>query len=224
MRIEPFTRDYSEKRADTINDLHKEIKSTREKMEAEARTFIEAAKKFSLEWIQREMNSNISQLKSEACSENVETGKEVLSKLPCLEDLPFRIKDIVEEHLNRDDYWVHRSELLHADISRDYIEFKKEKIRRDLTSSVRMILGCAAEIFSDAKNKNTEDKVWVRERGKRKYICILRFSDEMTASLNRYFSMLEELFVLEYEMNKELKKKGENGEKGRREWEKQKQN
>jgi len=87
-----------------------------------------------------------------------------------------------------------------------------------------MILGCAAEIFSDAKNKNTEDKVWVRERGKRKYICILRFSDEMTASLNRYFSMLEELFVLEYEMNKELKKKGENGEKGRREWEKQKQN
>lgn len=175
-------------------------------MERETRTFIEATKNFSLEWVQREMNSNISKLKSEDYSENVEIGKDMLSKLSRLEDLPFSIQDIVEEHLNRDDYWTHRNRLLHADISRDYIEFKKEKTRKDLTSSIRMILGCAAEIFADVKDKNPEDKVWVRERGKRKYICILRFSDEMTASLDRYFSMLEELFVLEYEMNKELKK------------------
>ncbi len=203
MGIEPYNRDCHEKRADRVSSLCKEIKSNREKMEKETRTFIEAAKNFSLEWVQREMNSNISQLKNEDHSENVEISKDRVNKLSRLEDLPFRIQDIVEEHLNRDDYWIHRNGFLHADISRDYIEFKKEKTRKDLTSSIRMILGCAAEIFADVKDKNPEDKVWVRERGKRKYICILRFSDEMTASLDRYFSMLEELFVLEYEMNKE---------------------
>ena len=206
MGIESYTRDCPENRAKRVNSLCKEIKSTREKMERETRTFIEATKNFSLEWVQREMNSNISKLKSEDYSENVEIGKDRLSKLSRLEGLPFRIQDIVEEHLNRDDYWIHRNGLLHADISRDYIEFKKEKTRKDLTSSIRMILGCAAEIFADVKDKNPEDKMWVRERGKRKYICILRFSDEMTASLDRYFSMLEELFVLEYEMDRELKK------------------
>jgi hypothetical protein len=212
MGIEPYTPENLEKRADRINDLHKEIKSTREKMEAEARTFTEATKKFSLEWIQREMNSNISQSRSEACSGNVEVDKDRLSKLSRLEDLPLRIQDIVEEHLNRDDYWIHRREPFHADISRDYIEFKKEKTRRDLTSSIRMILGCAAEIFADVKDEKPEDKVWVKERGKRKYICILRFSDEMTASLDRYFSMLEEIFVLEYEINEKIKTEAENGE------------
>ena len=119
-------------------------------------------------------------------------------------------------HLNRDDYWVHRKELPHADISRDYLEFKKEKIRKDLTSNIRMILGCAAEIFADFKdesNNSRENKVWVKERGKRKYICILRFSDEMTASLERYFAMLEDLFALEYEIREIEKKENKEIEK-----------
>lgn len=213
MGTEPCTPGNSDKREDIINSLQKEIKSTREKMEEETRTFIEATKKFSFEWIQREMDSNISQSKSEACSENVGIGKDSrMSELPHLEDLPFRIQEIVEEHLNRDDYWVHRSGLLHTDISRDYIEFKKEKTRKDLTLSIRMILGCAAEVFADVKDENPENKVWVKERGRRKYICILRFSDEMVASLDRYFSILEKLFVLEYEINKETEKKLENRE------------
>ncbi len=45
-------------------------------MEKETRTFIEATKNFSLEWIQREMSSNMSQLRSEDYSENVEIGKD----------------------------------------------------------------------------------------------------------------------------------------------------
>lgn len=212
MGIGPCTPDYSGKRDDTINSLHKEIKSTREKMEAEAHTFIETAKKFSLEWVQREMESNISQLKREVLSGDVEIDNHRPSKLLHLEDLSFRIQDIVEEHLNRDDYWVHRNELLYADISRDYIEFKKEKTRKDLTSSIRMILGCAAEIFADVKDEKTEDKIWVKERGKRKYICILRFSDEMSCSLDRYFSMMEELFILEYKISEKIKKEIENEE------------
>lgn len=222
MGIEPYTPDNSEKRADKINCLYEKRERIREKMEAEARTFIEATKKFSFEWIQREMNSNqretnsnISQSRNEACTGNVEIDRDRSSKLPRPENLPYHIQDIVEEHLNRDDHWVHRSGcgLRHADISRDYMEFKKEKARRDLTSGIRMILGCAAEIFADVKDGNPEDKVWVRERGRRKYICILRFSDEMTASLDRYFSMLEELFVLEYEINKRVEKEEEKGKK-----------
>lgn len=211
MGIEPYTLKNLEKKADRINDLNEEKKSIREKMEAEAHTFIEATKKISIEWIQREMNSNMPQINSEICPENIEGGKDIVRKLLHLEDLPSRIQDSVQEHLNLDNYWIHRNELLHADISRDYIEFKKEKIRKDLTSSIRMVLGCAAEIFADVKDEKTEDKVWVRERGRRKYICILRFSDEMTASLDRYFSMLEKLFVFEYEIER-IKKEAEGRE------------
>jgi hypothetical protein len=206
MGIVPDTQDCSGNRANRDSGLFKEIENTREKMEKETRNFIEATKNFSLEWIQREMNSNLSQLKREVCPDNVEIGKENVSELLRPENLPFRIQDIVEEHLNRDDYWIHRNGLLNTDISSDYIEFKKEKTRKDLTSSIRMILGCAAEIFAGLKDQDLEDKVWVRERGRRKYICIFRFSDEMTASLNRYFTMLEELIILEYEMNKEIEK------------------
>ena len=206
MGIEPFTSDRSGEGADRVSTLCKEIKTTREKMEKEALTFIEATKNFSLEWIQREMNPNISQMKRGACPENGEICKGKESELASPEGLPSRVQDIIEEQLNRDDYWIHRSGKLCTDISLDYIEFKKEKIRKDLTSSIRMNLGCVAEIFAGIKDENLEDKIWVRERGRRKYICILRFSDEMTASLDRYFSMLAELFFLEYEMNKEKEK------------------
>ncbi|WP_269850023.1 hypothetical protein [Methanosarcina horonobensis] len=48
-------------------------------------------------------------------------------KLSRLEDLPLHIQDIVEDNLNRDDYWIHRNGLFQADISHDYVEFKKEK-------------------------------------------------------------------------------------------------
>ncbi|AKB73380.1 hypothetical protein MSLAZ_0119 [Methanosarcina lacustris Z-7289] len=64
-----------------------------------------------------------------------------------------------------------------------------------------MILGCAADVFADLKDEDPEDRVWVKERGRRKYVCILRFSDEMTASLDRYFTILEELLVLGNEVN-----------------------
>ena len=63
-----------------------------------------------------------------------------------------------------------------------------------------MLLGCAAELLSDKGYALAEDKVWARERGRRKYICILRLSGEMEASLSRYFSMLEELYALDYEL------------------------
>lgn len=199
----PNTPNSSRRVNDRVAEFRKKIDSTRNKMEEETHTFIDSTKNFSLEWIQREMNSN-TLLRSKNHSEDVKTGKDRKNGLLRPEDLPFRIRDIVEEHLNKDAYWTHRSSLLHPDISRDYIEFKKEKTRKDLTSSIRMILGCAAEIFADMEDEKSEGKVWVKERGKRKYICILRFSDEMTASLDRYFSMLEELFVLEYELNKEI--------------------
>jgi hypothetical protein len=212
MGVESHTLNYSEERASRVSSLCQKMKSTREKMETETCAFIEAAKSFSLEWVQSEMYINVSPLKSEGYSVNGETGKDRLSELSRPEGLPFLIQRIVEEHLNSDDYWIHRSELLHADISRDYIEFKKEKVRKDLTSSIRMILGCAAEIFADPKNENPEGRVWVKERGRRKYICILRFSDEMTVSLDHYFTMLEELLILGYEM-KEIE--NEVGERGR---------
>jgi hypothetical protein len=212
MGVECHTLNYSEERASRVSNLCQKMKSTREKMEKETRAFIEAAKSFSLEWVQREMEISVPPLKSEGYSGNEETGKDRLSELPHFEDLPSRIQGIVEAHLNRDDYWIHRNELLPADVSCDYIEFKKEKIRKDLTSSIRMILGCAAEIFVDPKNENPEGRVWVKERGRRKYICILRFSDEMTVSLDHYFTMLEELLILGYEM-KEIE--NEVGERGR---------
>ena len=121
-----------------------------------------------------------------------------------LKELPLKISDIVETHLNRDDYWIHRNALFQPEISRDYLEFKKEKIRKELTSSVRIILGCATEIFWKLDEGEPENKRWVKEQGRRKYVCFLRFSDEMTASLNRYFAMLEELFILDHEIKEEM--------------------
>ncbi|MDD4249136.1 MAG: hypothetical protein PHT13_08470, partial [Methanosarcina sp.] len=80
---------------------------------------------------------------------------------------------------------------------------------------IRMILGCAAEVFADLKDEDPEDSVWVKERGRLKYICILRFSDEMTASLDRYFTMFEELLVLGNDM-KEIEKKNKEREERER--------
>lgn len=205
MGIKSHILDCSEEKASKVSKLCEKMENTREKMEKETHIFIEATKNFSLKWVQREMDVNIHPLKNEDYSENVEIGIEKLSELSNFEDLPSRIQDIVEVHLNRDDYWIHRGGLLQADTSCDYIEFKKEKIRKALTSSIRMILGCAAEIFADLKKAKLGDRIWIKERGKRKYICILRFSDEMTASLDRYFIMFEELLILESKI-KEIEK------------------
>lgn len=212
MGIESRTPDCSRERASRFSDLCKKMKSTRERMEEETLIFIEAAKIFSLEWIQRYLEVNVPSLENEGHSKNSETGKNKLSELSRLKEISSRISLIVEENLNRDEYWVHRNQLLQTDISHDYLEFKKEKIRRDLTSSIRMILGCAAEVFADLKDGDPEDSVWVKERGRRKYICILRFSDEMTVSLDRYFTMLKELLILGNEVN-EIEKKNEERER-----------
>lgn len=192
-----------------INSMLERLEDTREKMEIEARIFIEATKQFTLEWIRREMEVTILTLESEPSPDNLGSDNEKLSELKSdLKKLPYRIPDIVEAHLNREDYWIHRRGQLQAGISGDYLEFKKEKMRRELTLSIRMILGCAAEIFGDLNDGKPEDKGWVKEQGKRKYVCFLRFSDEMTASLNRYFERLEELFTLNYEIKEEMSKIG----------------
>jgi hypothetical protein len=192
-----------------INSMLERLEDTREKMEIEARIFIEATKQFTLEWIRREMEVTILTLESEPSPDNLGSDNEKLSELKSdLKKLPYRIPDIVEAHINREDYWIHRRGQLQAGISGDYLEFKKEKMRRELTLSIRMILGCAAEIFGDLNDGKPEDKGWVKEQGKRKYVCFLRFSDEMTASLNRYFERLEELFTLNYEIKEEMSKIG----------------
>lgn len=192
-----------------INSMPERLEDTREKMEIEARIFIEATKQFTLEWIRREMEVTILTLESEPSPDNLGSDNEKLSELNSdLKKLPYRIPDIVEAHINREDYWIHRRGQLQEGISGDYLEFKKEKMRRELTSSIRMILGCAVEIFGDLNDGKPEDKGWVKEQGKRKYVCFLRFSDEMTASLNRYFESLEELFTLNYEIKEEMSKIG----------------
>ncbi|WP_231583006.1 hypothetical protein [Methanosarcina sp. MTP4] len=193
-----------------INNLTRQIKQTREKIELETRTFIEAARNFTSEWIRREVE------RTEVSKNEIEYKKENLGEKKHREEKPkqeisgeqepdpveqiARIPSIVEESLNCDEYWIHRNELFHPGIASDYLEFKKEKTRKQLTTCIRMLLGCAAELLSDRGYARSEGKVWVRERERRKYVCILRFSEEMEASLTRYFSMLEELYSLYYEL------------------------
>lgn len=181
------------------------LEDTREKMEIEAQTFVEATKQFTLEWTRREMELAILSLESESSSENLDSDNEKLNELKSgLKELPFMVPDIVEFHLNQEDYWVHRKKAqLDVGISTDYFEFKKYKMLKELTLSVRLILGCSTEILVNLNDGMPEEKGWVKERGKRKYVCFLRFSDEMTASLNRYFEKLEEFFVLNHEVKEE---------------------
>ncbi|HIH94025.1 TPA: hypothetical protein HA338_08280 [Methanosarcina acetivorans] len=212
MGIKSHIQDCSGERADRVRELCKKIESTGEKMEEEALIFIEATKSFSLEWIQKELELNVPTPEKDAHSGNEDADKKKRNELTRLKEMNSRIPLIVEENLNLDEYWVHRNQQLQYDISRDYLEFKKDKMKKGLTSSIRMILGCAAENFADLKDEAPGDRIWVKERGRRKYICILRFSDEMTASLDRYFTMLEELLILGKEM-KEIERK--NKEKGK---------
>ena len=197
--------DISDEPREKIKRIRERLEATREKMEIEALTFIEATKRFTSEWIRREMETAMLSSDGTSFPDNLELDSEKPSRSNSdLKELPLKIPDIVEAHLNCGDYWVHRSELLQAGISRDYLDFKNEKIRRELTLRIRMILGCTAEIFWKPEEGEPENKIWVKELGRRKYVCLLRFSDEMTESLNRYFAMLEELFILDHEMKEEM--------------------
>ncbi|MCQ1534719.1 hypothetical protein FTO70_03235 [Methanosarcina sp. KYL-1] len=201
MDAAPGIQDDAEERA---NRLDLQVKQTKGKMELETRSFIEAAKTFTCEWVMREAK------RAEFFPENVtspEYAKPAPEKLnglkPGLNEIITRIPAIVEDQLNLDELWIHRNKLPHPGISRDYLEYKKEKTRRELTARIRMILGCAGELLSEQENVALGDKEWVRERGRRKYACLLRFSEEMTSSLSRYFALLEELLFLEYELKEE---------------------
>lgn len=186
-----------------LNRLLVRLEDTREMMEIETQVFIEATKQFTLVWTRREIELAILSLESESSSDNLESDNEKLSELKSgLEELTFLVPDIVEFNLDRDDFWIHRTTQLQPDISRDYIDFKKDKMLKELTTSVRFILGCTTEILGDLNDGKPEEKGWVKERERRKYVCFLRFSDEMTASLNRYFEILEEFFVVNHEVRK----------------------
>jgi len=214
--------DISESSQEKLNLLLARLEDAKEKMEMETLCFIELTKKFVLEWTQREVETTVDSLENESLptlsnpsgnSKNPENlvqfnekfNNEKLSRLKSgLKELPDKVPDIVETHLNNNDYWVHRSKPSHSGISTDYIEFRKDKMLKELTVSVRFILGNSSEILGDSNNEKTEEKGWVIERGKRRYVCFLRFSDEMTASLNRYFENLEEFFVLNHEINTKM--------------------
>jgi len=206
--IEIDTPDIPQKK---ITFMQERLEDTREKMEIEARIFIEATKQFTLEWIRREIEMSLCFLDNEFPPENSKFDIKKFRELELesdLKELAIRIPEIVEVNLNNDGYWLHRSSLPGVGFSQDYLEFKKEKMRRELSSSIRMILGCASEIIRNVKEgdeKEPENKIWVKERGRRKYACFLRFSDEMTTSLNRYFEKLEELLILNHEMKEEVK-------------------
>lgn len=204
MRIKVATSDSSKEK---LNRIRERLEATREKMEVEALAFIEATKQFVSEWIQREIEMAVCSPESSAFPENIrfDSGKPDKSKLGPNE-LSLKVSDIVETHLNRDNYWIHRKALFQPDISRDYVEFKKEKIQKELTSSVRIIIGCTTEVFWELEEGEPEQKGWVKERGKRKYVCFLRLSDEMTDSLDRYLKLCEEFFILNHEMKQEMLK------------------
>jgi len=197
--------DVQENSPDKINGIQERLEATREKMEIEAIAFIEATKIFTSEWIQREIEMATFSSGSVSHSENLKFELKNLDESNLnLKELCIKVSDIVETYLNLDDYWIHRNTMFQSDISRDYIVFKKEKIRKELTSSIRRILGCATEIFWELEEGEPENKAWVKELGRRKYACFLRFSDEMTASLNHYFELLEELFTLNHEIKDEI--------------------
>lgn len=202
MEVRAAVSDDSQEELDSIQER---LEDAREKMELETLTFIEATKRFTSEWIQREIEIAVYSPESAAFPENLRLYNKVPGESNLyLKELSLKISDIVETYLNHGDYWIHRNALLQADISRDYVEFKKEKIRKELTSSVRRILGCATELFWELEEGKPENKAWVNELGRRKYACFLRFSDEMTASLNHYFKLLEELFILNHEIKEEI--------------------
>ncbi|WP_292391481.1 hypothetical protein [Methanosarcina sp. UBA5] len=202
MEIESVVSDDSQ---EELNSTQEKLEDTREKMELETFAFIEATKKFTSEWIQREIEIAVHSPENAAFPENLRlhNKKHGESNLD-LKELAPKISDIVETHLNRDDYWIHRNTMFQSDISRDYVEFKKEKIRKELNSSIRRILGCATELFWEIEKGEPENKAWVKELGRRKYACFLKFSDEMIVSLNHYFELLEKLFVLNHEINEEI--------------------
>lgn len=208
MEIEAVVSDVSR---EDLNSIQGRLETTREKMETETLAFIEATKIFTSTWIQREirmaMNSPENGSFPEILRSELKKSGELNGEFNLdINEFSMNISDIVETHLNLDDYWIHRNSLFQPDISKDYVEFLKGKIRSELTSSIRIILGCATEIFWNLDEREPENKVWVKEFGKRKYVCFLRFSDEMTASLNHYFELLEILLVLNHKLKEEMLK------------------
>jgi len=195
-----------------FNRIEERLEGIREKMEIETHIFVEATGKFTLEWVKREREARreveitMPSADNEISQENSKYNNQKLIGLDSdFKELSIRISDIVEAHLNQAECWTHRNILPQAGVSREYIEFRKEKIRKEIASRIRIILGCASEVSDDLK-EGSEGKIWVIERGRRKYACFLRFSDEMTASLNRYLEKLEEFLILEHEMKVEMAK------------------
>ncbi|MCO5381991.1 MAG: hypothetical protein NHB15_07775 [Methanosarcina barkeri] len=124
--------DISDEPREKIKRLREKSEAIKEKMEIEALTFIEAAKSFTFEWIRREMETSMLSSYGTSSPDNLELDSKKLNRSRSdLNELPLRIPDIVEAHLNGGDYWVHRNELLQVGISRDYLDFKKEKFEEN---------------------------------------------------------------------------------------------
>ena len=79
-------------------------------METESLVFIEAAKQFASEWIQREIEMAAHSPESASFPENLRfDDRNPGESNRYLKELSLKISDIVETHLNRDEYWIHRN-------------------------------------------------------------------------------------------------------------------
>ena len=193
-----------------VKNLEDRIKQIRESMENVSNIFLKATKEFVFEWTLRErkipvFSFSIENPERTSYSLKIDSYKPEELKID-MKEFSEMISELVETQLNIDDYWLHRNSFPQVGVSQDYFEFKKEKMRKQLNSSIRIILGCCVEAAAQLKKEDFKNGGWVKEKGRLKYVCFLRFSDEMTNCLNHYFELLEKLYVLNYEQ-KEIKNK-----------------
>ncbi|MGB9927506.1 MAG: hypothetical protein ACPK85_03765 [Methanosarcina sp.] len=205
-----FGSDVLNNQEEKATNLDDKIKQIRESMENESNVFLKATKEFVFEWTLREMKIPVFSFSVEdpertSYSLKIDSHKPQELKID-MKEFSEMISELVEAQLNIDDYWLHRNSLPQTELSQDYFEFKKEKMRKQLNSSIKIILGCCVEAAAQLKKEDFKNGGWVKEKGKLKYVCFLRFSDEMTNCLNQYFELPEKLYVLNYEQ-KEIKNK-----------------
>lgn len=190
-------------------NLEDRIKQIRESMENESNVFLKATKEFVFEWILREIEISMFSFSIESPertlhSLKIDNHKPEELKID-LKEFSEMISELVETELNIDNYWFHRNSFLQTGVSQDHLEFKKEKMRKQLNLSIRIILGCCIEAVAQLKKEDFKGKGWVKEKGKMKYVCFLRFSDEMTNCLDSYFELFEKLFALDYEREETIR-------------------
>jgi hypothetical protein len=169
-----------------IEHLEQQAEMLRRDMETTCRVFLNVTKEFAIEWFQTCVEKALIAQAEKTRAYGIEKLRELKGDL---RELLTRTPSMVEDHLNRDEYWAHRGSIPEDPDSQHWHRRVSGRRPADLDGAIRGLFGYVGAILIKHQFAHTgEDTEWEEQPGVQepRYRYGYDWPEPMTEAITQY--------------------------------------